>query len=395
MAMAAIEEGQGRRFLGALSGPGEIVRQFTPNWFAVTMGTGILAVALGQFPQSRVLFGTGEALWIANMVLFVGFSALYLARWVLHFDGACRILGHSSMSMFLGCIPMGLATIVNGFLLFGGAHAGNMAVDIALALWWVDVALAFACGLGVPFLMFTRQTHTIEQMSAVWLLPVVACEVVATSGALLLPQIGDANLQLSILMTSYVLWACSVPLALSIIVILFLRLAIHKLPHAGMAPSSWLALGPIATGALAMFVLAENGPAVLAASELGTLATAIGGASFLTGLILWGYGIWWAVMASLVTAWYFRNPVPFNLGWWAYIFPLGVFALASIKLGDLLALDFIAWVGGALVAALALVWIAVIVRTLGQAWQGKLFLAPCLSDDLRVSSCGQDAQTTR
>jgi hypothetical protein len=29
-----------------LSRPVEVVRQFTPNWFATTMGTGILAIAL-------------------------------------------------------------------------------------------------------------------------------------------------------------------------------------------------------------------------------------------------------------------------------------------------------------------------------------------------------------
>ena len=29
----------------------DIVRQFTPNWFTVTMGTGILALALNQAPQ--------------------------------------------------------------------------------------------------------------------------------------------------------------------------------------------------------------------------------------------------------------------------------------------------------------------------------------------------------
>jgi len=28
----------------------EIVRQFTPNWFTVTMGTGILFLSLNQFP---------------------------------------------------------------------------------------------------------------------------------------------------------------------------------------------------------------------------------------------------------------------------------------------------------------------------------------------------------
>lgn len=34
----------------ATAGLREIIRQFTPNWFTVTMGTGILALALNQVP---------------------------------------------------------------------------------------------------------------------------------------------------------------------------------------------------------------------------------------------------------------------------------------------------------------------------------------------------------
>lgn len=95
--------------LAELAGPAEIIRQFTPNWFAVTMGTGIVAIVLAQFPQLPLLFGIGQALWLLNIALFALFSVLYGARWVLHFEGARRILDHPGMSMFLGCIPMGSA----------------------------------------------------------------------------------------------------------------------------------------------------------------------------------------------------------------------------------------------------------------------------------------------
>lgn len=321
--------------LAELAGPAEIIRQFTPNWFAVTMGTGIVAIVLAQFPQLPLLFGIGQALWLLNIALFALFSVLYGARWVLHFEGARRILDHPGMSMFLGCIPMGLGTIINGFLVFGIPAIGDTAIHIAEWLWWIDAALALACGLGVPFLMFTRQSHAIEQMTAIWLLPVVAAEVTAASGGLLLPHLSDSASQLNILVTSYGLWACSVPLAMSLIVILVLRMAVHKLPQADMAASSWLALGPIGTGALGMLLFAQQGPAVLAANGLGAYADAVGGASLLAGVLLWGYGVWWVAMAAMITLRYFRGHVPFNLGWWGYVFPLGVFAVATMRLADI------------------------------------------------------------
>src|SRR5580700_2440752 len=94
----------GSRPLANLSSPREVVRQFTPNWFAATMGTGILALALAQFPLIVPgLKAIAEGLWMFNIGLFSLFTGLYAARWILYFDGARRIFGHSVVSMFFGC----------------------------------------------------------------------------------------------------------------------------------------------------------------------------------------------------------------------------------------------------------------------------------------------------
>ena len=166
----------------------EMVRQFTPNWFTATMGTGILALALNQFPVRVVgLHEVARGLWFLNIGLFVLFSILYATRWIVYYDEARRILAHSVVSMFFGAIPMGLATIINGFLVFGIPLWGNPALQTARALWWFDVLLSVGCGIFVPFMMFTRQEHNLEKMTGVWLLPIVAAEVAAVSGAQLVP----------------------------------------------------------------------------------------------------------------------------------------------------------------------------------------------------------------
>lgn len=371
----------GLRPLASLQSPREIVRQFTPNWFAATMGTGILALALNQLPVPipgvKIV---AEALWVFNIGLFALFTVLYAARWIFFFDGARRIFGHSVVSMFFGCIPMGLATIINGLMGFGLARWGEGVVPVAEALWWIDVALAVACGIGIPFMMFTRQEHAIDQMTAVWLLPVVAAEVAAVTGGLIAPHLADPNAALSVLVVSYGLWALSVPLAMSILVILVLRMAIHKLPHAGMAASSWLSLGPIGTGALGMLVLGQAAPAIFTAAGLGQYGDAARGIGLIGGLLLWAYGLWWAAMAVLITLRYLRQGLPFNLGWWGYTFPLGVFSVATLKLGTLLPIPAFNLFGMALVAALLVLWLIVGARTVRGAWRGDLFVAPCLAE---------------
>ncbi len=98
----------------ALASPREAIRQFTPNWFAVTMGTGILSLALAQLPGNlAVLRAAGEALWFLNIGLFVLFSVMYASRWLMFFDEARQVFGHSTVSMFFGTIPMGLATLTS------------------------------------------------------------------------------------------------------------------------------------------------------------------------------------------------------------------------------------------------------------------------------------------
>src|SRR5260370_23005375 len=170
----------------------EIVRQFTPNWFTVTMGTGILSLALNQAPfVTPTLSVFAEGLWMLNIGLFLMFSLLYAARWIFFSREASRIFSHSVMSMFFGAIPMGLATIINGMLAFGVTRWGAKAVTIAETLWWLDMAMAIACGVLIPFLMFTRQDHSIEKMTAISLLPMVAAEATASSAGALGTQFAD------------------------------------------------------------------------------------------------------------------------------------------------------------------------------------------------------------
>ena len=370
----------GIRPLSHLQHPREVIRQFTPNWFAATMGTGVLALALAQLPvHIPGIHAFAEGLWLFNIGLFILFSVLYGARWVLYFDEARRIFGHSTVSMFFGTIPMGLATIINGFLVFGVPRWGDGMVQVAEVLWWLDVAMALGCGVLIPYLMFTRQDHSIDQMTAVWLLPVVAAEVAAASGGLLAPYLSDTVAQFHVLITSYVLWAFSVPVAFSILTILILRMALHKLPHESMAASSWLALGPIGTGALGLLLLGADAPAIFAANGLARIGEIAEGLGLISGVVLWGVGLWWIVMAALITLRYFRAGIPFNLGWWGFTFPLGVYSLATLRLGSMLHLSFFDVAGCVLVLALTLMWLLVGKRTVQGAYRGELFVSPCIA----------------
>jgi C4-dicarboxylate transporter/malic acid transport protein len=364
-----------------LNHPREVIRQFTPNWYTATMGTGILALALNQFPLAIPgLKFLAEMLWFLNIGLFAVCTLLYGARWALYTDGAMRIFKHNVMCMFFGAIPMGLATIINGMLVFGITRWGDTAVLIATGLWWLDAVMALACAWLIPYLMFTRQDHTLQNMTAVWQLPLVAAEVTAASGGLLLGHMpADAAARL-ILFVSYGLWGTSVFPAMGVLVILFLRMVLHRLPGRDMAVSSWLSLGPIGTGALGLLLLGGQASHILGSSEfagIGPVALAIGtvGAS-----VLWGYGLWWMSLAVLITIRYLRDGLPFNMGWWAFTFPIGVFSVATLTLGRMTGVHLFDVLGGVFVILLVMFWTLVTLRTVHGIYHGHLFVSPCLSD---------------
>lgn len=356
-----------------------IIRQFTPNWFTVSMGTGVVALIISEFPMLKALtWQLGTGLWYFNILLFVLFTVLYGLRWAFYPHEAKQIFQHPSMSLFLGTIPMALATILNGFLKYGQPIYGDTAVQIAQTLWYADVVLALLVAWAVPFAMYRHQEHALQQMTAVWLLPIVACEVAASSGGLLLGHLAADTHAVVVLLGSYVLWGVSVLPAFAILTILMLRLVLHKLPEKELAVSSWLALGPIGTAALALLVLGHQAPTLMASLGLAQLGQFFQQAGILASLILLGFGLWWLGIAVLTTLHHAKQDLPFNLGWWGLTFPLGVYTLAILTLAQQLNLAFLYAVGYAFAAILMLLWSLVATKTAQGFYQGHLFFSPCL-----------------
>ena len=363
-----------RQPLHVLEHPREAVRNFTPNWFTVTMGTGILALMLAKFPYHVPgLVPAGRALWVLNLLLFAVASLLFVARFAAFPREALASLEHPVESMFLGAIPMGLATLVNGTVAFAVPRFGHAAVTAAQVGWWADVSLSVVCGLLVPYLMFTRQDHGLDRMTATWLLPIVPAEVAAASGGQIAPLVSAAAAR-TIEYTSYVLWALSVPLALAVLTILFLRLALHKLPPRELGVTGWLTLGPLGTGSFGLLLLGVAAPRAFAGTPLAALGPVADGVGLLGGLALWAYGLWWWVTAAAGTLRFVREGgLPFNMGWWGFTFPLGVYTAATLTLGHVTGFAPFTVFGALLVLLLAGLWGIVALHTLRGAWHGHLF----------------------
>merc|ERR1712070_580524 len=92
---------------------------------------------------------------------------------------------------------------------------------------------------------------------------------------------------------------------------------------------------------------------------------------FLVALFLWGFGLVWLFFAVATV---YRTPkFPFNMGWWGFTFPLGVYATSTTMLGSELPSAFFKVLGTLFSVAVTLLWIVVSCGTLQRAWTGKMF----------------------
>lgn len=91
-----------------------IVRNFTPSWFAVNMGTGIVSILLHNLPYNGTwLYWLSAVIFCLNVALFVVFFSISVIRYTLYPEIWRVMIRHPAQSLFVGNFPMALATIIN------------------------------------------------------------------------------------------------------------------------------------------------------------------------------------------------------------------------------------------------------------------------------------------
>ena len=88
-----------------------VVRNFTPSWFSVCMGTGVVSILLHNLPyNAHGIWYISVVVFGLNVFLFLCFSAISLARYIKFPEIWGVMIKHPSQSLFLGCIPMSLSS---------------------------------------------------------------------------------------------------------------------------------------------------------------------------------------------------------------------------------------------------------------------------------------------
>jgi C4-dicarboxylate transporter/malic acid transport protein len=324
-----------------------LIKNFAPSWFASVMGTGILAITSLFYSQYLPFLKTvAVILFYFNIILFFLLLVPWTLRWIMYPKEALSDLYHPVFSNFYATIAIAMLVLSANFTMIGKHFF------IGQLFWFVGTGFTIFFGIVSPFIMFKGEAVTMDHINPAWFIPPVGLIVVPIPGSLIIANYSGLMKELVVFL-NYFGWGAGFFIYISLMAICMHRFILHRpLPNM-LAPTIWINLGPIGAGTVALINLVKN-------SDFITVKEPF----FVFGLIFWGFGIWWSLMAILLTLYYLRTvKIPYALSWWAFTFPLGAYVAASHSVATLFHLTIVDLIGFGLYWLLVFFWSITLIKT--------------------------------
>jgi len=312
-----------------------------PGYFALVMATGIVAVGASQQDLdvvADVLYAIAGACYVVLAVLLVTRIVRYRARFV------ADLLAHAKGFAFLTVVAAG-NVLASGALVLHGWRT------LAWVLWGVSVAL------WAPLLYSTLIAVVIRDgkpgleggINGSWFLLTVSTQSIAVVAGLLVAG-SDHDVLAFIGLCTYTV---GIVLYLIVMTMVFLRWTFHPLDPTEADPPAW-----IAAGAVAITVLAGSNLLLASASGPARLARL---APFLEGTVVmaWATATFWFPLMIAIGCWRHlvrRLPLRYHPGYWAMVFPLGMYGVATHRMLAVIDLDGFDWLPKLMLAVAVLAW---------------------------------------
>lgn len=294
----------------------DLARSFAPGWFAAVMGTGVLAMSTHGLAKTWPWLALpAEILHWFNSLLFLLLSLPWLTRWVRFRDAAMQTLRHPIQANFYPTFSIALLVLAAQWLVFTPCR------EPALVFWWLGVGLHFTFSFAVLFYMFRGEHVAVDHVTPANFIPAVGLVVMPLAGAPLLAETSGA-LREWMLTINLIGLGAGAMMYLGLLGLTLHRKYLHKPAQGILTPTVWIHLAPIGVIPVSLMNLMEQLP-----------YPAVREFALAVMMIFWGFGVWWLVMASLLTlSAKAAGQLPFALSWWGFTFPLGAFVGESLRL---------------------------------------------------------------
>jgi C4-dicarboxylate transporter/malic acid transport protein len=351
---------------------------FHPGWYGAVMGTAIIAIAASLNPGSIAsLAGAARDLaevmfWVTSSLAVI-LAVPYLGRIIAHPGDAWADLRDPVSGALYATFPGGILVLALVVAQVGPLVLPHSTISTTIAvLAGIGMPLGFVISLAFAYLLFTSPHVTSASANGGWFIPPVVNIVMPLVLLPLLPTV-DPAMARGLLFLAYAFWGMGFVLFILVASQFYDRLTFHPPPPTALAPATWIGLGPIGVGSLALEKMAQAGSHMFSAA-----APSVEILSRLAASALWGFGLWWLGAAILLLAGQLRaGHLSYGIGWWAFTFPLGAFTVSTLTLERAWKLSAVEDAGGVLFVLLVCFWLVVVGGTVramrtGTIWHPKL-----------------------
>lgn len=329
---------------------GAAVRTLAPGYFALVMATGIVSVGL-RLEDHRTLSAVLRDLAV---VIYAVLVVLTLWRVVAHHHHVAQDLSNPRRSF-------GFFTLVAGTDVLAARLSMDGHLRITVVLLAVASALWLLLGYAVPWLAALASHRAgvslVGQADGTWFTWVVGSQSVAVVAAGLEPVVHTGRAALALL--AVLSWSVGVFLYAAVGVLVTLRLTTRSLDAAELTAPYWVSMGACAITVLAGARIVEMADAPVVSATRGLVAA--------LAVVFWAFGTW-LVPALLAAGWWrhvhHQVPLRYEAGLWSLVFPLGMYAAASIYLGRADRLPIVERIGAAELWVALAVWTITLVAML-------------------------------
>lgn len=347
----------GETMLEACESKYDIIKNFIPSWFAAVMGTGILAISSLMYSSYLpILSSVAVALFYFNILMFFAFIIPWTLRWIMYPKNAFADLKHPILGSFYPTVAVACLVLASDFIFIG--H--NM--FIAKIFWAFGAIGMFLFSLIVLFYMFKSEEIKLDHVNPGWYIPPVGLIVVPIAGSLIMPHTSGLIHEL-VVFTNYYGWGTGFMLYVALLAVVLYRFILHNPLPSKLAPTIWINLGPIGAGIIALINLVNNSSFISIKEPF-----------YVFSFLFWGFGVWWALMAIIMTIHYVKNlKLPYGMPWWAFIFPLGAYVASSHLVYGIFHYNIIDYIGFGLYWLLFGLWAITLIKTAIATYHGYPF----------------------
>jgi len=326
-----------------------------PTYFAMTMATGIIAIALdilGNPVFSDVLYWSTVASWCILAILYIWRTVRFpKAVWA----------DLTNPRLTFNYFTFVAATDVLGLVLYIHDH-----VVSAIACWWIALivwAVLLYCSFGV--LMLFHHERNVNIVDGGWLICIVGTQSLVLLGLKIIPDIGDYDRWM--MFALFMLWGLGLFLYAIFVTLFSYRIFFQEITPDDYTPQMWVIMGAAAICANASSGIEMSSPIIDAIYEVHAVIEAV-------AVITWTWATWWIPLLVVIGIWkhgVHKIPLRYDPRQWSIVFPLGMYTVATYQVSLAAEFDALHLISHVTVWIALLAWF-LIVFALGRRMTGGL-----------------------